>query len=117
MGRLNLKASTPNEKLVLAHLEKVASDSLAERINNGKKDLADCWTYIVSEAKKLAKKGCAVVDDATVFGWAVHFFEEDDIKVGNEDKPQKENEQTPPKKDTKKTPAKNDVEQLSFDFF
>ena len=117
MGRLNLKAGTPNEKLVLAHLEKTASESLAERINNGKKDLSDCWAYIVSEAKKLAKKGCAVVDDATVFGWAVHFFEEDDIKVENVVKPQSEKEQTPPKKDTKKTSTKNDVEQLSFDFF
>ena len=33
-------------------------------------------------SRKLAKEGNAVgVDDATVYGWAVHYYDEDDIKV------------------------------------
>ena len=34
------------------------------------------------QARKLAKGGNAVgVDDATVYGWAVHYYDEDDIKL------------------------------------
>lgn len=121
MDRLNLKADTNNEKLVLKHLESVASDSLVERINNGKKTLSDCWKYIVSEAKKKAVKGCACIDDQTVYGWAVHFFEEDSItapkatpsaRVETADKKPSVKENKPSAKERK--PA--DIEQLSFDF-
>ena len=78
---LNLEAKTNNEKIVLDYLTKNASEPLKEKINNGKKTLSQCWSYIVSEAKKLAKNNCACVDDETVFGWAVHFFEEDSIEA------------------------------------
>ena len=76
---LNLKAKTSNEQIVLDYLTANASDMLVEKINNGKKTLSQCWSYIVSEAKKLAQNNCACVEDATVFGWAIHFFEEDSI--------------------------------------
>lgn len=78
---LNLEAKTNNEKIVLDYLNKNASELLAEKINNGKKTLSQCWSYIVSEAKKQAENGCACIEDATVFGWAVHFFEEDSIEA------------------------------------
>lgn len=78
---LNLKAETNNEKIILDYLNKNASEQLKEKINSGKKTLAQCWSYIISEARKLAKNNCACVDDATVFGWAIHFFEEDSIKA------------------------------------
>lgn len=78
---LNLEAKTNNEKIILNYLDKNASEMLAEKINNGKKSLSQCWAYIVSEAKKMAENNCACVDDATVFGWAIHFFEEDSIQA------------------------------------
>ncbi len=78
---LNLKAETNNEKLILDYLNKNASEQLIFKINAGKKTLSQCWSYIISEARKLAKDNCACVDDATVFGWAIHFFEEDSIKA------------------------------------
>ena len=78
---LNLEAKTDNEKIVLDYLNKNASETLTEKINNGKKTLSQCWSYIVSEAKKQATNGCACIDDATVFGWAIHFFEEDGIEA------------------------------------
>ena len=38
--------------------------------------------YIYSQARKLAKGSNSVgIDDATVYGWAVHYYDEDDIKV------------------------------------
>lgn len=78
---LNLKAKTSNEKLILEYLNNNATEALVEKINAGKKTLAECWAYIVSEARKLAQNNCACVEDATVFGWAMHFFEEDSIKA------------------------------------
>lgn len=80
---LNLEAKTNNEKIILEYLNKNISEQLANKINTGKKTLSQCWSYIVSEARKLAKNNCAYVDDATVFGWAVHFFEEDNIKASD----------------------------------
>lgn len=81
MAKLNLKANGSNEKIVLDYLTNNASESLAERINNGKKTLTQCWSYIMHEARKQAVNGCACIEDSTVFGWAIHFFEEDSIKA------------------------------------
>jgi hypothetical protein len=77
MARLNLKADTPNQKVVLAYLEENASDSLVERINAGKNTLQECWGYIANQARKRAVNSCACIEDKEVFGWAIHFFEED----------------------------------------
>lgn len=89
---------------------------LVDKINQGTKTLDDCMNYIKQEAKKLAVGGCAAVADSTVFGWAVHFFEEDSIKapekvqtasVQVEPKKEKKTEvkkQTPLKKDPKEEP-------------
>lgn len=73
----SLKAITDNQKVVLAYLEENASDSLVERINEGKNTLQDCWSYITGQAKKRAVNSCACIEDKEVFGWAIHFFEED----------------------------------------
>lgn len=80
MAKIKLKAEDSNQQIILNYLEKNSSDSLAERINTGSKTIKQCWNYILSEARKLANGNCACIDDATVFGWAVHFFEEDTIK-------------------------------------
>jgi hypothetical protein len=80
MGNIKIKSATPNEKMLLDYLNKNASEDLANRINDGDKTLSQCWNYIVSEAKKHAKDGCACIEDKVVYGWAIHFFEEDSIK-------------------------------------
>lgn len=44
------------------------------------KNIDECVTYIVGEARK--KGGNAVyVPDDVVFGWAVHYYDEDNIKI------------------------------------
>ncbi len=78
--RINLTAESKQERLVLAYLEENASDVLVEKINSGDKTMKQCWSFIVGEARKLAQNGCACIEDTKVFGWAVHFFEEDEIK-------------------------------------
>ena len=99
--KLNLQATTKEERKVKAYLEANASEVLAEKINNGvciqkdgktllnKKTLAGFLKFACGEAKKQAEKGAssACIDDDTVYGWAVHYFEEDSIEgtLYNED--------------------------------
>ena len=79
MAKLKLTAENAGQERVLKYLEENASDTLTEKINGGNKTMAGCWTYIVSRARRLAKNSCACVEDAEVYGWAVHYFEEDDL--------------------------------------
>ena len=99
--KLNLQATTKEEQKVKAYLEANASEVLAEKINNGvriqkdgktlinKKTLAGFLKFACDEAKKQAEKGAssACIDDDTVYGWAVHYFEEDSVEgtLYNED--------------------------------
>lgn len=72
------------EQAIKIYLDNRAkTDSLfAETYKKANKSIKECCKYIYSQAKKLAKGGNAVgVDDETVYGWAVHYYDEDDIKV------------------------------------
>lgn len=79
VGKVKLEAGNPTEQRVLDYLNENASDVLAEKINTGKKTLAGALEYCKEQARDKAINGCACIDDATVFGWVMHFFEEDDI--------------------------------------
>lgn len=124
MARIKLKTDNKCEQIILNYLEKNASDDLVERINNGNKTLTQCWNYITSEAKKEAKNGCACIEDATVYGWAVHFFEEDSIsgEAFNKSTPVKTatsakasaSESAPVEKPKKKAKADVGLDQISF---
>lgn len=81
MNKLNLKANSDYERAILDYLESNASDALAAKINNGNKTLAQCFAYIRGQAQKEAKNNCAMIEDKVVYGWAVHFFEEDEIEA------------------------------------
>jgi len=43
------------------------------------KNIDECCAYIMGEAKKQGNAVC--ISDDVVFGWAVHYYDEDDIKV------------------------------------
>ncbi len=80
--------------LRLTYLQNNASETLADKINNGtpfekdgnpllnKKTLSGFMKYACDEARNLAEKGAnsACIDDATVYGWAIHYFEEESIE-------------------------------------
>ena len=99
--KLNLQAITKEEQKIKAYLEANASEVLAEKINGGvkiqkdgktllnKKTLSGFLKFACDEAKKQAEKGAssACIDDDTVYGWAMHYFEEDSIEdtLCNED--------------------------------
>ena len=92
--KLNLETNSREQELVKAYLEENASETLAEKINNGtpfekdektlinKKTLDGFMKYASDEARKLASKGAnsACVEDKVVYGWAIHYFEEDSIE-------------------------------------
>ena len=92
--KLNLTPQNKQEELILNYLQNNASETLADKINNGtpfekdgkpllnKKTLSGFMKYACDEARKLAEKGAnsACIDDATVYGWAIHYFEEESIE-------------------------------------
>ena len=91
---LNLKANTPSEQKILEYLQNNASETLANKINNGtpfekdgkpllnKKTLAGFMKYACEEARKTVESGSssACIEDSVVYGWAVHYFEEESIE-------------------------------------
>ena len=101
MTKLKLEATSREQEIVKAYLEENASETLAEKINNGtsvekdgkhlinRKTLDGFMRYACDEARKLAAKGVnsACVEEKVVYGWAVHYFEEDSIEgtLCNED--------------------------------
>lgn len=75
---------THEEQLIAEYIEENASDILVNKINKSDKGIGDCWSYIVNCAKEKAKgaSGIGIASDV-VFGWAIHYFEEDSIKKGS----------------------------------
>lgn len=91
---LNLTANSPAEEKILQYLKENTSETLAEKINNGtlfekdgnpllnKKTLAGFIKYACEEARKTVESGSssACIEDSVVYGWAVHYFEEESIE-------------------------------------
>ena len=67
------------EKIIKDYIEKFAQGDavFASKYEKSGKDIEGCCRYIKSEARKKAQNGCAVIADAEVFGWAVHYFDEE----------------------------------------
>lgn len=82
METITLEAKNKTEERVLAYLVENASSVLAEKINAGTKTLAGALKHAAEQARELVEDGAtsACVDDETVFGWIIHFFECDDLK-------------------------------------
>lgn len=106
MARLNeqFKANNAIEQRILAYVEENASDVLVERINGKeyKKNIQSCMTYVRNMAKMQAQNGCACIEDSEVFGWVMHFFEEDSIPAVEVPKADEKKEQ--PKTEPKYKP-------------
>ena len=134
MIKLNLEAKTNEENRIKQYLQENVSNILADKINNGvqitkdnkqlvnKKDLTGFMNFACAEARKLAENGArfACIEDSTVFGWAIHYFEEDSIEGklynldGTENKPEIKSKQTEQPKETKPI-IKQNPQQNMFD--
>ena len=132
MIKLNLETNCREQEIIKKYLEENASETLADKINNGvkiqkdnrtlinKKTLDTFLQYACEEARKLAAKGAkgACIEDKTVFAWAIHYFEEDTIEgiLLNEDGSEyKKAPPTPPKQIETPKPKKENNQQSFFD--
>lgn len=76
-----MKVSDEFKKVIKAYLDQRAIDDELFAVTYAKpaKNIDECCNYILGEAKK---RGTAVaMKDDEVFGLAVHYYDEDDIKV------------------------------------
>ncbi len=130
---IHLEPKNPAEKRIKEYLEQNASELLADKINNGvfiqkdgkrflnRKNLSSFMKYATDEARKLAEKeaNSACVEDDIVYGWAIHYFEEDSIEgtLYQEDgtiyKPEQKSVQRIPTP-TVTTPKKPEKSQMSL---
>jgi hypothetical protein len=74
-----MKASNPFKNAIKAYLDKRASEDelFAETYKKPNKTLDECCNYVMQCAKK---GGYQAYTDDEVFGWAVHYYDEDSIK-------------------------------------
>nr|DAM90084.1 MAG TPA: PcfK-like protein [Bacteriophage sp.] len=74
---------TPFENAIKEYLDARAKEDVkfAEKYSNEKKSLEECCRFILVEMRKKAKSGMYGATDAEVFGLAVHYYDEEDIKV------------------------------------
>lgn len=91
--RMFLTTKTNEEATIKNYLEANASDILVGKINDGvriekdgktlinRKTIETFMKYAYEEARKAVEKNARVacIDNETVFGWAIHYFEEPDI--------------------------------------
>ncbi len=62
--------------------ERAKTDTLfAASYAKENKSINECWTYIVSEARKRASGNCCCMTSEEVFSLAVHYYDEDEIKI------------------------------------
>lgn len=93
MKELSITATTSEEQRIKTYLEENASETLRDKIENGvpyekdgqtlinRKTLSGFMAHACEETRKQAEKGArsACIEDQVVFGWAIHYFEEDSI--------------------------------------
>lgn len=61
--------------------QRAAEDELfAKNYRNPAKNMDDCVTYILNYVQK---SGCNGFSDGEIYGQAVHFYDENEIEVGN----------------------------------
>lgn len=83
---------TEQEELIYNHLQELAKDDevFAEKLKDAKHTKMGCINYIKSQARKQAVNGCAMIEDKVVYGWAVHYYDEDVANLESEQGEQQE---------------------------
>lgn len=76
------KGTRAFNKTIKAYLEERAENDplFAVKFANPSKSVEECVTFILNEVKK---SGCCGFTDAEVFGMATHYYDEEEIEVGN----------------------------------
>lgn len=108
-----------NLKLICDYL--LGRQDMQEKLNNPNKSIEKMFDYVRSKAKEKAVNRCATIIDAEVFGWAVHYYDEEDVG-GDEEQPSRLNLESAKaivKKsvDQKKKPKKEESEWMQESLF
>lgn len=76
-----MKSTETFKKTISEQLDKVAANdqAFAEKMNNPKKNIDDCVTYILNTVKK---SGCNGFTDDEIYGMAIHYYDEENVEVG-----------------------------------
>lgn len=77
-----MKTTEHFKRTIQAHLEQRASEDelFARNYRNPAKNIDDCVTYILNYVQR---SGCNGFTDGEIFGQAVHYYDENEIEVGN----------------------------------
>ncbi|MBW2961292.1 PcfK-like family protein [Mesonia aestuariivivens] len=76
-----MKSTDNFKKAIQSHLNKVAEkdSDFAKKMENQDKNIDDCITYILNQVKK---SGCNGFADEEIYGMALHYYDEEKVKVG-----------------------------------
>lgn len=77
-----MKGTDHFKRTIQMYLEQRAEEDalFAKNYRNPAKNIDDCVTYILNYVKK---SGCNGFTDGEIFGQAVHYYDENEIEVGN----------------------------------
>ena len=79
---MNMKGTTNFKATIQAYLEERAmmDELFAVTYAKPKKNIDDCITFILNEVKR---SGCNGFNDDEIYSMAMHYYDEDNIKVGS----------------------------------
>jgi hypothetical protein len=109
-----------NKDIIKQHLDGMAEKdkAFAERYANDAKNLDACMDYIMQRARKEATKGMAIIEDNIVYGWAAHYYQEDNLKDEKKEAKDKPKQEIATKvKISKKVKAEKKSEYIELDLF
>ena len=73
------------KEIIKNHLDNLAQsdESFAESYSKENKSIDECVKYIMKRASEERKNNekCLAVSDEEVFGWAIHYYDEDDVEI------------------------------------
>ena len=77
-----MKGTKHFKSVIQCYLENRASydELFAENFRKENKNIDECVTYILSEVQK---SGCSGFSDDEIYSMAIHYYDEDNIEVGN----------------------------------
>ena len=91
--RIKTLSAEIKDKPLLKIIEYLLSrKDMNEKYLNEEKSLSQMVSFIRSEAQKESKAGMAWIEDEVVYGWAIHYFDESNEKLGLNNKKVTENQ-------------------------
>ena len=103
--RIKALASEIKDSALLKIVEYLLSrEDMNDKYLNESKSLKKMVDFIKGQAKNKSKNGMAMIEDEVVYGWAVHYWDEDnkDLDISDEKDDREEMQEIRPIKKTQK---------------